>query len=167
YIKAHPNLKSEMAARQQRINELLKTDSSILKSPEKKDSLQKQSHILDSISLAYEKRMVQAIGKSDSLINTDIAKVNQLIGLGWIDRCKDKTTKCSCFCWIPTPRNFNGTTILGWIISAIAISMGAPFWFDLLNKLFKLRGNSNADVKNDKENNLASNQNSTPINRKG
>lgn len=30
--------------------------------------------------------------------------------------------------------------ILGCLITAIALSLGAPFWFDLLNKLVKLRG---------------------------
>ncbi|MBR8836727.1 MAG: hypothetical protein DSM106950_22590 [Stigonema ocellatum SAG 48.90 = DSM 106950] len=29
--------------------------------------------------------------------------------------------------------------ILGWIVSGIAISMGAPFWFDLLNKFINVR----------------------------
>jgi hypothetical protein len=29
--------------------------------------------------------------------------------------------------------------VLGWIITAIAISFGAPFWFDLLNKLMVIR----------------------------
>ncbi len=30
--------------------------------------------------------------------------------------------------------------ILGWILTAIALSLGAPFWFDLLNKVTALRG---------------------------
>lgn len=30
-------------------------------------------------------------------------------------------------------------TFLGWLITAFAISLGAPFWFDLLNKLMKVR----------------------------
>ncbi len=30
-------------------------------------------------------------------------------------------------------------TILGWIITAVAISLGAPFWFDALGKISKLR----------------------------
>ena len=30
-------------------------------------------------------------------------------------------------------------TIIGWFITALAISLGAPFWFDLLNKLVQLR----------------------------
>ncbi len=28
---------------------------------------------------------------------------------------------------------------LGWLITAAAVSLGAPFWFDLLNKLVNLR----------------------------
>jgi hypothetical protein len=34
---------------------------------------------------------------------------------------------------------FKGTRWLGFIITALAICLGAPFWFDLLNKLVKLR----------------------------
>lgn len=30
-------------------------------------------------------------------------------------------------------------TFAGWLITALAISLGAPFWFDLLNKLVQLR----------------------------
>lgn len=30
--------------------------------------------------------------------------------------------------------------IVGWLITAFAISLGAPFWFDLLNRLVDLRG---------------------------
>lgn len=30
-------------------------------------------------------------------------------------------------------------TILGWVISALAVSMGAPFWFDTLQRLLNLR----------------------------
>ena len=31
------------------------------------------------------------------------------------------------------------TTLLGWLITALAVSLGAPFWFDMLQKLFNLR----------------------------
>ena len=33
-----------------------------------------------------------------------------------------------------------GVSILGWVLTAIALSLGAPFWFDLLNKITALRG---------------------------
>jgi hypothetical protein len=31
-------------------------------------------------------------------------------------------------------------TILGWAITIAAISLGAPFWFDLLGKVANLKG---------------------------
>ncbi len=31
-------------------------------------------------------------------------------------------------------------TLLGWLITAAAVSLGAPFWFDLLGKVANLRG---------------------------
>ena len=31
-------------------------------------------------------------------------------------------------------------TLLGWIITTAAVSLGAPFWFDLLGKVANLRG---------------------------
>ena len=33
-----------------------------------------------------------------------------------------------------------GTKILGWLVTALAISLGAPFWFDILKKVVNLRG---------------------------
>jgi hypothetical protein len=29
--------------------------------------------------------------------------------------------------------------IIGWLITALAISLGAPFWFDILNKIMVVR----------------------------
>jgi hypothetical protein len=34
----------------------------------------------------------------------------------------------------------NWETFFGWLITALAVMLGAPFWFDLLSKLIKLRG---------------------------
>jgi hypothetical protein len=31
------------------------------------------------------------------------------------------------------------THLLGWLITAFAVSLGAPFWFDLLNKIMVIR----------------------------
>ncbi|MEM1221017.1 MAG: hypothetical protein AAGH79_18995, partial [Bacteroidota bacterium] len=30
--------------------------------------------------------------------------------------------------------------VFGWLITSLAISLGAPFWFDLLRKLVNIRG---------------------------
>ena len=47
---------------------------------------------------------------------------------------------------------FFDVSFLGLFITAIALSLGAPFWFDLLNKLIKLRGSIPASSKNVKGN---------------
>lgn len=39
---------------------------------------------------------------------------------------------------------------LGWLITAIAISMGAPFWFDLLSRLMNVRNTKKEDPANNK-----------------
>ena len=33
------------------------------------------------------------------------------------------------------------THLMGWLLTIFAICLGAPFWFDLLNKVANLRGN--------------------------
>lgn len=46
------------------------------------------------------------------------------------------------------PSGFNGWVgaIAGWLITIAAISLGAPFWFDLLSKLARLRGSGPPDT---------------------
>ena len=40
-------------------------------------------------------------------------------------------------------------TILGWLLTALAVTLGAPFWFDLLSKLVSIRGANNKSTPND------------------
>jgi hypothetical protein len=52
-----------------------------------------------------------------------------------------------------TFRAYRWSTPIGWLLTALAISLGAPFWFDLLNKLVKLRaagGKPDEDKEKDK-----------------
>jgi hypothetical protein len=30
--------------------------------------------------------------------------------------------------------------VLGWLLTGVAVSLGAPFWFDILNKFINIRG---------------------------
>jgi hypothetical protein len=32
------------------------------------------------------------------------------------------------------------TTVAGWLLTGLALSLGAPFWFDLLSKFINIRG---------------------------
>lgn len=46
-------------------------------------------------------------------------------------------------CWEQTRQEAGGSwfvKILGWLITGLAVSLGAPFWFDLLNRFVDLRG---------------------------
>ncbi|MBL0741981.1 hypothetical protein [Chryseolinea lacunae] len=103
YLKAHSNLKEELAERQQRAagNDTTKATQS-----------------LDSLIIRTDKLVKEAT----DLVNTDLKNANEVLALGWEDH------------------SFDAWSLPGWIITALAISLGAPFWFDLLNKLMKLRG---------------------------
>lgn len=68
--------------------------------------------------------------------------------LGWAGGAK------VCFAPYQTPDKFDRKSLLGWfglgvlkivglLATALAISLGAPFWFDLLNKLVSLRSSGN------------------------
>jgi len=62
--------------------------------------------------------------------------------------------KRAYFFWLPLYHFF------GFLITAIAISLGAPFWFDLLNKLMKLRTS-----KKEPTNSVTADNTVSPLNR--
>ncbi len=41
--------------------------------------------------------------------------------------------------------------ILGWLVTALALSLGAPFWFDMLNKIIVVRGTVKPKEKSQEE----------------
>jgi hypothetical protein len=70
-------------------------------------------------------------------VNTSLAELKRLkLPIGWdTEELKNKTWK-NFFC---TTDGWKNVSILGWLITAIAVSLGAPFWYDTLNKLVDLR----------------------------
>ncbi len=78
----------------------------------------------DSLKQVAEARYVALQSLSDSLTKQAIEISKERLAVGWEGGFN---------------KNFNWRSLLGWLISALAISMGAPFWFDLLNKVMKLR----------------------------
>jgi len=59
-------------------------------------------------------------------VKGEITNTNAIMGLGWnSSRGNDRN---------PLP-----LAIVGWLLTMIAISLGAPFWFDLLNKFMSIR----------------------------
>lgn len=131
-------------------------------------------------------------------VMTDIDKAGSIAALGWPDKdscricdslkrelaCKgakdsslakqlqadiekyNATYNCS-----GNPYQKKSTRWVGWLLTALAISLGATFWFDMLNKLISLR---NAGNKPDNTNSAAANTTAStsvpgasPINRVG
>lgn len=62
------------------------------------------------------------------LINNEIAEVRRPLGLGWEGVSLRSLSTYDIV-----------SKLLGFILTALAISMGAPFWFDLLKKLVNIR----------------------------
>lgn len=75
------------------------------------------------LSKEAKKYEAELFNKAGKLLGGEVEETNNLLGLGW------GTTECNK----PLP-------VAGWILTALAISFGAPFWFDLLNKLMQFRG---------------------------
>ncbi|MCB0641512.1 MAG: hypothetical protein KDC44_07720 [Phaeodactylibacter sp.] len=65
----------------------------------------------------------------NELVNQNIESLKNPLGIGWgnIDPITMDITE-----WV--------MKVFGWILTALAISLGAPFWFDMLRKLVRIRG---------------------------
>jgi hypothetical protein len=66
------------------------------------------------------------------IVNFELESVRSPLGLGW------EGTDVSTFTIYDAI-----TKLLGFILTALAVSMGAPFWFDLLRKLVNVRSSGN------------------------
>jgi hypothetical protein len=111
----------------------------------------------DSLDTAVNKQ----IATIHTLYDSTIAPVNSLMGLGW-DYSKMNTTIKHGYLNLPyylIPSRWKKyyfkvrfilhqtakrpRSLFGFLITALAITMGAPFWFDLLNRFVNLRGGGN------------------------
>ncbi len=88
-------------------------------------------------------------GRSIAVLNQELTDIGLPIGWekalpmpqakGW--RCGENSNFLSC---IPGHEPQYLLFIMGWLITAFATMLGAPFWFDILNKLVSLRGSLKA-----------------------
>lgn len=103
----------------------------------------------------------QQIKQIQSLYDSTIAPLNSLMGLGWDSSKVDTTIKYAIlnlpYYFTPKPWEkyyfkvrfiFHETakkprSLFGFLITAFAITMGAPFWFDLLNRFVNVRAGGN------------------------
>jgi hypothetical protein len=130
FVKAHPDLSKDIADQKASLENLLFEIERNRNTP-KGDSLirveKQESYELIKTKELQAKREA-LLKQADSLVKTDIAKSNEILGLGWNSHRSNA-------------RDFQGflLALLGWIITAMALSLGAPFWFDMLNKVMKVR----------------------------
>jgi hypothetical protein len=79
----------------------------------------------------------QSNGKPVEVIKDDIKTLDALgLPVGWSDGKRPEVTL---------------QHVLGWILTALAVSLGAPFWFDMLNKIMVVRSTVKPNEKSGKE----------------
>ena len=76
----------------------------------------------------YDRTFDENLTEINRLLDQEIANVRSPLGFGWDD--VDVRT-WGVYDWI--------TKILGFLLTALAVSLGAPFWFDLLRKIIHIR----------------------------
>jgi len=143
FVKANPDLDKTIFTQRAQIDTLKAQMSRTNLTKAGLDSLQKIK-VQDSVELAQAKIMK---GRTDSLVQSaislvknDMHDIHHTLGLEWESyQCNSNLFVCIL------------KSMLGWIITALALSLGAPFWFDLLNKLMKLRGSVATPTSDDKE----------------
>ena len=77
-----------------------------------------------------KERSGQHLGASQDANNAELQDLDNLLGWG----SKNQTAPESDSWWEMWSRR-----LLGWFLTVVAVSLGAPFWFDLLNKIVNLR----------------------------
>lgn len=141
FEKAHPNLNQDLANQKAEYDEFMKkyTTGEIASNDSLQNKHQEESIQLNTY-LALQARRDTLFKRAEKVITNDIANIHQTIGLEWEKYdCSSGFFRCLL------------KSLLGWVITALAISLGAPFWFDLLNKLMKLRGAVATPTSDDKE----------------
>lgn len=133
FVKANPDLDKQIFYQKAQFDSIQALIRKKNGTQAEMDSIQKQK-AEDSLnivkSLVLKAQSDTLFKRADKLLTHDINDVHHSLGLEW-DTYECKSS--SLFICILK-------SIAGWIITALALSLGAPFWFDLLNKLMKLRG---------------------------
>lgn len=86
-------------------------------------------------SLAEYPNLDESRKKIGALVNENIAALESPLGLGW-----------SVVNWSEVNAMWWLYKLVGWLTTALAISLGATFWFDILKKLINIRAAGPAPV---------------------
>ena len=86
----------------------------------------------NELDIQTDSTIQQQWDQVNSLINDELQQANAPLGLGWHPEDLKNMTPSD---WV--------IKILGWIVTSLAVSLGAPFWFDLLKKLVNIKAAGN------------------------
>ncbi|MCB9280658.1 MAG: hypothetical protein H6562_17330 [Lewinellaceae bacterium] len=132
-FKIYSNLTSNPQARQ----ELLSLAENFVN----EDKISVYTAGADTSAVADTAEVSRLKGLVDSLLYNEIQNVPTPLGLGWqsplsaqLKAAQDGGQKA----W-----RFYLYKIFGWIVTALAVSLGAPFWFDMLQKVIRIRNAGN------------------------
>ncbi|PSR52319.1 hypothetical protein AHMF7605_01670 [Adhaeribacter arboris] len=111
---------------------------------------------LVSASAEYAKTTVAdaQAGKPEERIEANLQKINALrlpIGWDWQDNRKVGLHQSNASLAIPNSVSGWVSKVIGWVITGLAVSLGAPFWFDLLNKMMVIRSTVKPHEKSQEE----------------
>ncbi len=103
-------------------------DSSIYTYYYEGDSVILNEHPILVANDESSERFQRALDQAKLMVNEELESIRAPLGLGW-----------SYFDYKNAEWTVWAMKVLGWIVTALAISLGAPFWFDLLRKLVNIR----------------------------
>lgn len=87
----------------------------------------------DALRTTIAQQAVEVADEGTAAIGDDSLEQLQSFPIGWrTDSDGDIILPDGWLAWI--------ATLIGWLITVAAVSLGAPFWFDLLGKVANLRG---------------------------
>ncbi|RME06149.1 MAG: hypothetical protein D6816_08055 [Bacteroidetes bacterium] len=75
-------------------------------------------------------------GVREFVESDDFSNMSNILGLGW----QPGDLSVGAEDWT--------IRIFGWLLTALAISLGAPFWFDILKKIINIRSSGNEESRN-------------------
>ncbi|RYE51215.1 MAG: hypothetical protein EOP48_18535 [Sphingobacteriales bacterium] len=116
YLSQHPEAATEMADMAQKYAEAHKDSQGQLTVQEK-----------DTLNFYLK--------KAKELLDVEIADANKVLGLGW--NKKELQKDISIF--DGNELGYWALKLIGLLLTTLALALGAPFWFDILNKVIQLR----------------------------
>lgn len=80
-----------------------------------------------------------------NVIKDELTPASEILGIGW--NLKERSVLSYFYTIFYNAREH----FIGWMLTALAVSLGAPFWFDMLKRLMLLRGAVKRNNHNERE----------------